>query len=456
LFYLLFFGLLLPAVASVYGFIAVTFLFPNWGTDYFGVAGIPAFFFVEITAGMTILLASARSKLKGAHPPSGGLERHIFFLFVFTVAVHYLFYWPLVYGGYYPPIEAPESTAIIYGVKAFIPLIFLYGCLKFIRTQRQVELICWLFIIAGAELALELISFKGLDLLPSLGQYAFDERGRFKSLTENDPLAVGLISCVAGLCATYFLIVKKNLALTVVIPVLLLPAFAIYQRSIVIALAMALTFMIWRTAVKIKRLALIAACGIALAFMFWSGFDVRERVGSIYVGTPRDVAGPESIGRDPLSMDQLASRVGIWARAIEIFVYLFPLGTGEYMQRYFLASQVIPSLLIPLDLVAVSTYSLALVGEKTTEVHNGYIEYLVSYGLLGAISLGAFVTVTIKNYRLHGPISRRTRLLHILTYAVLIYCGAFYAVYSFPKLYMVYLFFFHNTFLLHQTHRVVE
>jgi hypothetical protein len=138
--------------------------------------------------------------------------------------------------------------------------------------------------------------------------------------------------------------------------------------------------------------------------------------------------------------------MGIQARALDTFVYLFPFGTGEYVQRNYLSSPEIPARFEPSDRIADEFYLRAASGDKWTEVHNGYLEHVVSYGLFGAISLTVFMTVTIWNYRC-AEVSADRRSLHGLAYAALAFFAVFFAFYSYPKVYVAYVFFFHVTFL---------
>ena len=446
--YVITFAYCLPVEASIYAFIVTTFLFPNWGTSYFGVGELPAFFFVELVAGLTILLAMVRQPVRRRIAPADRTEWMIAGLFAFTIAFHYLVYWPLKYLGYYPSTEASVAITIVYFVKTCVQLIFLYGCVMFIRTIAQMERACWLFVFCGIELFLEWISFNVLHIVPQIGQFAFDERGRFKSLAENDPLAVGVFSSVAALCALYFAAAKKRTTLLLAVPVLLVPAMGIHQRTFVLCAALAVTFFVWKVARGRRRAVAVCGCGIAMGALLWTGPDLEADLASWYEGTWRD-AGPRSVGVDPFSTDQLASRRGLQARGLDVFLTLFPFGTGEFLARYYLSCEAIPPIFEPAGTLAAFTYLQAVTGRKVTELHSGYLEHVVSYGLAGMISLAAFVGIIIRNYYSYRSTGRRPAV-YALTYAVLIFFCVLHLFYSYPKIYVVYLLFFHNTFLLLQ------
>lgn len=450
LLYVIVFGLLLPGQASVYAFIAVAFFFPNFGTYYFGFGDIPAYFFLEVAAALSVLFAIVRER--GVSAAIDTRERIVCGLLTASVVVHYLLYLPLRSSGYYPSGPGALSTAY-HGAEMLCSLCFLWGCVAFIRTLRQIEWGAWLFVLCGVELLTERFVFGVLGLFPQVGHFAFDEIGRFESLVENEPLAVGVYASVAMLCALYLAVRRRSIVMAVLVAMFWYLAFTVYQRTFAIAPALATIFFAWKTSGPRLRLAFAAAACAAVVVIGANASGVEQRLQSLYAGTWRD-NGPGSRGLDPFGTDQLEARLGYQARGLDIFVYLFPFGTGEFVQRDYLASPAIPSRFAPAGVisplrpfadVALRTYQDAMFGATSSQAHNGYLEHVFAYGVLGVVGVLLFVGAIVANY---WRSRARWTTPHAFVFAVLALFGFFFTFYSFPKVYVAYLFFFHASFLL--------
>jgi hypothetical protein len=442
--YVLAFGVLLPGEYAIYAYIAATFLVPNYATAYVGLGGLPPFFFLELVGAAAILIALARATRDPAGATSINREQWICAALVATVAGHYLVYWPLRVAGYYP-VNPSISSIIVHGTEMGTSLVYLYGCTRLIVTLTQVERAAWLFVACGVELLLERVAFSTFHLWSGIGRYAFDEVGRFKSLTENDPLAVGVYSSVALLCAMYLALRRRSvLAALLVVPFWVL-AFTVYQRTFAIGPLVAMGVFAWQFLSRRGR-AVLLALPLCAALVATTNVDVAARVRSIYKGTWRD-RGSASIGVNPFSLRQLQARLGIQARAADVFVGLFPFGTGEFVARDYLSAPLIPTYFRPAvgsDELSVN-YENARAGIKRTETHNGFLEHVVAYGLLGMIGLSTFIMAIVANVRASRSDYRMERAL---AFAVLAFFAVFFTFYAFPKIYVAYLLFFHATFLL--------
>jgi hypothetical protein len=453
LLYLLVFGVLLPGRVTIYAFIAATFLFPNYGTHYFGFGEVPPYFFLEVVGAITILLALVSQRKDSRPSTTDARERWVCGVLALTVAAHYVMYFPLRAAGYYPPGPAISSVAV-HAVEVLVSFVFWYGCIRFITRLDQVEVVAWVFVLCGVELLAERVVFSTFHLLPSIGRFAFDEVGRFKSLTENDPLSVGIYASVAMLCALYFAVRRQHYgAMLLVIPFWML-ALTVYQRTFIVAPFIAAGFFVWKVAGPRLRWSLAVASVCALPIVVMSSASLAAGVGSLYAGTWRD-HGRGSIGLDPLSIKQLQARFGIQSRALDVFVDFFPFGTGEFVQRDYLSASAVPARFRPsADVVeAFVNYEDARTGLKPTEVHNGYLEHVVAYGMLGVVGLIIFLGTITANY-FGVPTSRRIE--QALVYSILAFFAVFFLFYSFPKVYVAYLFFFHATFLLRRDASTME
>jgi hypothetical protein len=448
--YLIVFGLLLPGAASVFAFIAVAFFFPNYGTYYFGFGDTPAYFFLEVVAAVSVLLAIMRERR--VYTAIDGRERMVCGLLIATVVVHLLLYVPLRLNGFYPPGPGASSVAY-YATEMLCSLCFLYGCVFFIRTLRQIEWGAWLFVICGVELLAERFVFGGLGLFPQIGRYAFDEIGRFESLVENEPLAVGIYASVAMLCALYLAIRRRSVVMVVLVALFWHLAFTVYQRTFAVAPLIAAIFFAWKASRPRVRLACAAAACAAVVVIAANASSVEQRLQSLYIGTWRD-NGPGSNGLNPFSTDQLEARLGYQARGLDVFVHLFPFGTGERAWHDYQASPAIPSRFAPAGVisplrpyadVARKTYQDALFGWIKSEAHNGYLEHVIAYGVLGILGELVFIGVIVANYRRSRASPRVPRAF---VFAVLALFGFFFLFYSFPKIYVAYMFFFHASFVL--------
>jgi O-antigen ligase len=137
-----------------------------------------------------------------------------------------------------------------------------------------------------------------------------------------------------------------------------------------------------------------------------------------------------------------------------MFVYLFPFGTGEFVWRDYQASPAIPSRFAPAGItsplrpfadVARKTYLDSTFGATSSEAHNAYLEHVLAYGALGVVGVIVFVGAILVNYRR----SRASpNLPRAFVFAVLGFFGFFFMFYSFPKVYVAYMFFFQASFVL--------
>lgn len=448
--YVVYVGLVLSGAAAVYLFILVTFLFPDYGTHYFGYGDIPAFFFVELAGGLSILLALLRRNREtegaGVRALVGDArERVVCGILAATIAIHYLAYWPLRAAGYYPA-GVPADAVVVHGLEMAVSLVFLYGCACFIRTFDQLEVVAWIFVFCAAELMVEQFVLMRLHLFSGVAQAAIDESGRFKSLTENDPLSVGVHGAIGLLCSIYLAVRRRNPFAALLVVPLWLMTYTTYQRTFLLAPAVASVFFVWQAGGRWMRrtLEIAIVCGAIIAAVLST--SLSDRFGSMYANTWRD-HGPQSEGLNPLSTTQLEARVGLQARGADILAALFPFGPGEFVQRYLMASTAVPSQFPPPERLAtaIDTYRDARSGLKVSELHNGYLEHVVAFGLLGMVGLMTFIGATLLNYRRAVAFSRGPVAL---VYAVLVFFGIYFVFYSYPKVYVGLFAFFHASFLI--------
>jgi hypothetical protein len=437
-------GLFAKPEWSLYGFVLVTFFFPNWATEYVGIAGvIPLYFFVEMACSATVLLAAHRAPRLANVPIE---ERRVQYVFLFMLAFHTLTYWPLRSIGFYPPIDADLTVTILYAFKAFCPAVFLYGAMRTIRTREQLTPLLWIFIICGTELFLEWFLIVDRQLLPGLTQYVMDDRGQFKSFTEMEPLSVGQFSAMAALSAACLGHRLRRVGLMLCAIPLMIPGLILYQRTLLVAIPASVALYAWLVSRGSRRVVIAVAALSIVSVGYLTEFDLEAVARRAFEGTWRD-SGVDAITLDPYRMDQVLARNGIQARALDVFVYLFPFGTGEFDLRAFLPSEQIPSRFVPTDPLAAREYATAIRGLHSTETHNIFLEHVVSYGFCGVLSLCLFVWAIVRN-AWPIPLEEGPRRMYAFAYSGLFFFAAFGMAYASPKGYALFLTLFHTTFLV--------
>ena len=178
-------ALLIKRRSALFVIAIMWLLFPNWGTNLFGVDGVPLFAFVEIFGAAVLAIYIFLDREQSAVYRSR--EKQIIILFFLTFFVQYLFSSFLVEIIFGRPATVPDYAYITSFSVEVSSLIFLLGCYKFIRTIEDAEKMLLIFVIAGIVLAAEYLLVRSVPFLDSLvGRYMANPQGRFNSIFLND------------------------------------------------------------------------------------------------------------------------------------------------------------------------------------------------------------------------------------------------------------------------------
>ncbi len=458
--YIAYFGLYAKPAWSLYAFIALWLFTPKiplrgflpLGTEWGAATGYNV---IEVMATLAILLALwTREKARRRIRPFRPLARFCL-LFAGAGALSFLisiaFQTDLVIIASISPASRllPLLSMIYAGV-------FLFGCMAFITTLKQIETFLFLFVASGIELLFETLIFFYLRLFPALHTPgAIHYSGRFNSMAFMDFDMVGVISIV-NLCATlYFIVTRRNHWMGALFPLLALPLLCTFQRAPFLGLLISLMVFAWLASGFLLRWSLLTIGLLCFALVAFSDG---------WKGTAQLVA--RSLGADVHtnyeSDTTMFIRFGIYAGVLDLVVDRFPLGIGPGMVRYIVSDHVFPfsqEYVTPQWLAENREFSREYQNFRArvhaTSTHNAYLEFVVENGLLGIVLLGLFFALLSRNVRaskswLRSRVRNRNKanLALACSYAVLIGEGIFYMFESSTPSYLLFLMFFFFTFLL--------
>lgn len=349
-------------------------------------------------------------------------------------------------------------TSMAYGV------IFVYGCVAFINELKQVEVFLLLFLLLGMAMGCESGLFYYLPLIsssyslfPSLAGWSVNQATeRFMSLIFTNIDQVGLFSIIAAGSAMYFALSRKK-SLLVLLPIVLMPVFAGYQRSVLLGVLTTWMFLYWNSTTGKKRVVYVCLAVVFLAGMYMVDSDLL-----LINNIASELGGHTRL--DYFSSETLDVRFGLQLRAIELFLYSFPFGVGPGMAATAMNSPIRESML-GFAFPQVGDFSTAVYGQvatgiKTTNPHNFFIEFTVENGLLGILVLAMFLFLLLRNFRDwlvagRGSSSRDHRLFLVqaCVYSVLFGIGMHETFESTAFPYGIYFMFFYFTFLIPKLRR---
>lgn len=470
--YLLYFGFVAKPEWTLYAFLFLWLFTPKivLRQPVFHALGLPEveayYVFVAPVAALAILIAlGVRTNGKLWKRAPIGLRR---FTLLFLATGTFSFLFSLMFGAMkdIPEVQKvgwEEATELVFGWQDWIfpvtfilyGVVFLYGCMAFLTRRRQVETVFLLFVLAGIELVVEVIVFFYLGLFPWLRRGAIHPAGRFQSLTQNAFEPVAIITIIAVCCALYFVLSRRSYPLLPFLSLFLLPPLATFERAPLAALLLAVGFFGWVGSQGLLRGSVASAAILALCALIFLGLDQSA------LGTAASLLGA-GLRQDYFGLSSAFSRLALWGRALDVFLFWFPFGVGPGLAPYVLKSAApeyfrqYSGFSSPLFLLH---YGNVAEGRYVTSVHNQYLEFIVEHGLLGVVTLTVFCGLILRNYRSWLRGMRNSRwgdraryLPHVCVYAVLLSLGVFYLFVSYAQseLYFIFFMFLYFTFLLNQ------
>jgi len=462
--YIIFLGMVAKPQWSVYAYLLVWILIPKasrmvyvTGEDLAG-GDITLFIFFETASVLAILLAlfyrRKRYRIKMYR-----LERNTMLVFLAASVISFIIasgimsgvmpygmsgMWEFINANSFAHFRLLNFLGIIYAI------VFFLGCVAFITTKRDSEILLFIIALTGVELVIEVIFLYYLHLIPSLLQWTMHKSGRFMSIMYTDFDMVGQIIIASTTCALYFIMTRRLYVYLLLLPLMMLPSALTFQRAPLLGLVAAL-ILFSHCIIAQKKMRLFVYAGVIVVLLLMAldaGKILTSAAGGAFTGGPR-----ESL----TSSDSFFGRMMIWTRVSEIIVFLFPFGAGPGM--VFLAlNYEVPSYLSSIldlfvgDLSLYRYYLLIASAEYTTGVHNVYLEHIAEFGLLGLISLVMFITAIAKNFLSYrresakGMVEYDLQVAQACVYAVLLGLGLQSCFESASRVYFLYAMLFFLSF----------
>lgn len=451
--YVIYFGIISKKPEnSLYAFLLLFLFFPKSGNDFriFRIeelVGISFSLMLQDVAAFTICLHLIRAKkLKSQIPKKLGI-----FCLLISCTVIFTFILALVQqlaGGYWELMVTPEdltwAAPLLYG------LIFLYGCIAFIKRVEQIEQIFMIILFSGIDLVLEAVLYFYLRLPLPFSERAIHESGRFMGFFFADFVTLALVCFMSIGCALYFLLARKRYIFSLLIPLLFLPIVYTYQRASAAAgvLIIGCFFLIGgylRPRVVVPIMVLIVGLSVFSNIIerfweplksFWEG-DIRPDFFTSYA-------------------DSWTSRVGAYLRGLDVILFSFPSGVGPGRVDIFMGSAVVPNYfgLSKGWMEAQHFYWIIASGQHPTGSHSFFINFIAEYGLLGVVAMWVFISGFLSNLRIFGRVGKGLKknnlqffLVQTTAYSVL--AGiAFWWIYYHYTFYWLWFFLFFLTYFL--------
>ncbi len=457
LIYIIYIGVIVkkPEIA-VYCFLILFLFFPKSGENYIliqikevDITGVSLQLILQSIAAFAICLQLLmRNPVKRKIPKKLKIFCNLFIATYFITLLTTLFY--QTQGSYLGVTFTPASAA---GDAVFLfSYIFLMGCINFIIKTEQIEKIFIIIMAAGFMMAMELILIVYLKLpLPYSDRSVYPGTSVFRSLIYADQLIVAIIAFAAIGCTLYFIYSRRKYIFLGAVPWLVLPIISTYSRGNFLgAFSVVTLFLLLSTYfVKTKTAYVVTiVVGIIASILFVVGGVFLEFVVSALRGQRPDFFISY--------MDSLASRLGSYARGLDVIYHFFPFGVGPTLMNEFMAS---PSLPInfppPADWQKGREFFLQIAtGRHTTGSHSFFIQFIGEYGLMGAIIELLFIYNFFSNFfslRRYVKIAKykysKPMIMSASVFAVLVGIGiqGIFVHHCIP--YMICLLFFYLTFL---------
>lgn len=441
---------------AVYACTIVWLIYPNWGTNLFGIMGLPLFFYLEMAMTAVLwgkILTCPRRKKITPIRREVRLQR----LFWITVVLQYALGTWMV-GTLLPLDNTDAFLTYLLGLGHVVAgLTFFQACLTFIGTERQITVLLKIYFYFAVILGFELLATLFVPAI-NAALYFFTIKlglGNFYSVFLNDFQAV-LLVCAAGfLAALYFWYERRRLRYIFGAAVIALPIFFnVTSRAVVLSFIVAVTFFLG-CRIKKQMLYLIMTCMALTAIIVVMNMTaVMQARGSFL----KKIASYATSQRHKSQLiksfaaTSIYARLGIQARGLDVAMRVMPFGVGEDMARHYMSLPIKrlwhfgpdthPEIRI--------NYNEVRSGDKVTEVHNGYTDCFMSFGILGLVALAA----TLKNIWLNWKAAKRISphsnlgLLRDVVFAMGIVILGKNLLLSNPKIYVIVFVLLHTSFLL--------
>jgi hypothetical protein len=419
------------------------------------LVAVSLFSFLEIVSIITIIVALLVRRKQWL--PNRSTMLYLLFFLVALSSIITVFF--VGVPPDFPNIEGKNIYTFLHMSPLFFGLVIWSGCAAFIKNKKQVETIFLIFMLMGIALILELIIFKYLKLFPAIRYWVFHPRGNYDSLLFYDYTVTGMFSIISICSAMYFAFSRKNYVIVALAVLLFLPIAATYQKGPMVGGIAAVICFLWMVVKPGRRIAYLFVIAVLICCFVLFGY------GKIFLTTLDTVLSGDvrSSSGGYFTSDSLFSRLGIWSRALDIFIFSFPLGAGPGMVPYYMSYSVqkyTPVYISPYRTeysapASVVYYNQVVSGKRVTGAHNLYISFIAEYGFLGIVALSFFMIVVLHTFiqfreRMNGypQVFKNNFLPQICVYSSLLGLGIYNLLYHQFQFYFLYFLFFYLTSLL--------
>ena len=337
----------------------------------------------------------------------------------------------------------------------FVGILYLFFLMRFVNTKKDIEEILIFFISAVIIIFLEflLVSFVP-PLNQVLGGFSFSPSSSFLSVFLNDYDLVCLMAIVGAFSSLYFYFENKK---SIWLLVYTFSAFLVLislQRTNLLSLAAGSTIILYFSYLRYKNIffqSSVFGLGIAMIVVLLSPQATDLVTGlvisNIDIGADNSYAAGRIINY--ASSDSTFVRFGQQLRSLEVIAYFFPLGLGaDQLQWYLNSNTGVPPIFLVEDPGVNVGYDRVAHNGIYTNSHNGYIEQVASFGLVGLITMIFIIFCTLKTI-LNGIISKYVNPNLFALYAGLAFAlGVYFFFLAYPRIYVIFYFFIHLGFLI--------
>ena len=319
----------------------------------------------------------------------------------------------------------------------FSGLIFFLGLFAFIIQYKQVEKLLFIIAFGGFLLLIEQLVMVELNLFSALNILAYAEDGfRFNSLIYGSYDIKGIFCVISALAILYLSISKQKYYLIPFVFLMIFPISLTYQRTPYLGYFFGL--LIFAT-FYFKKLKLSSKLIIFLTFTIIILFSIVNQKSS-YNYLNNFLNGDKEGSRELNQSQSFYDRLGLWYRAVDVFIYSFPIGVGEGMYEVYSGRRFAPTYVAPLvNLKSRSAY-LSLIGNHRTKPHNVYIQFISEYNVLGFIVLYFFIRkITIYlSFKRYKKIKYKNDLFRATVAGMVVSVGVMSSFDSVIRLYFLY------------------
>ena len=438
-----FFVLIFHKNDLVRGLLFVWFLMPNRGEAYVSYYGVGLYSAAQFLLMLSLLcsflieygnknVSLTEISRHSAHPLrfdnhyNDRATTYFLLLLGITVICQNVFL-PEILAATYGFALPPWSSLIRISIDEIYTFFFFVICYLKIKKPSDLRSALGCLYVFSLILISEYFLVKLMDFSLANATAHFDESGRFKSIFVNSYLTTSVLGGLTAILAAndhlrgggkhslFFLLLGIFLAVVNV------------KRSIILALVVGICVLIFFTFVRSNEQKMFLLRKTLLTAVFLTAFGV---LGLLFVETFQFMGDylNRRIERF-FSLASLSERLDLWRASIEHLFQAFPFGLGVDSLRLYIGAgseEVVQS--------------LGNLGEHREEhyfsqsnSHNGYIEQVAGYGLLGLLVLMSYIYLLLRNLLTISIKSPEISHLQSLLFSIASFFAVYYVFVGFPR-----------------------